>query len=795
MMTLRSCLLVVLLAGAASCRSADDPEPLDRPDQPGLAFATLPASARLNGLFQVWVRINDETGRRVDGDNATEVSIAAIGSGTLRGTLTRKASEGIVLFDDLSYDVWEPIRLAVTAARLPEARTRATIPVRPVMRFANLPSARVAASVAMGPITVELVDGQGRRVPASQPVAVTAPDAGLSVPAGAEQLLDGGAATFQEILLSRPGNRTLVFRSANVSDLVHGVTVHEGIEVMRVWLRTGRVGVPYTARLPDMGTGCRLTAGALPRGLELDETCTVLGVPTAAQHARVEISGARAEGSALLYRADLTIFAGVETPIETLDALATRGPYDVLSVDDTITPQATELSRKIRVFYPARGGQAADGAFPVVVFHHGAALYDVQHPALYDRFDHLLQHWASHGFVVVTIDGLDLVYQGRRLTNGSLANLGAMAESQRAAVALLQARNSEPDFPVAGHMDTDRVIMAGTSRGGGAAIIAARSDPSVVGGILIKPLDPMSTVGGEHVWNRPLPAKPFLILIGEDDADVPAPMVDALYERRNGPTTAVTIRGAVHLSTCAGCELEPNARPTITREQEWAVSNAYAVAFLKYVGTGDARYAPFLYGKPALSTTLSPKGVLVRADRWARALVVDDFQDDDVDRNALRLPNAAQHFSAALQEPSTLDLIRSLPDTYVFAKLVYARPEVLAQANALRLTSTQSEATYATDLDRADVRAYSAFVLRARRPTGAPATNDVSLAFVDGEGRQVLVNAGAHTGSAGVGPRFGDVIVPLADLAREGLDLGTITRIQLHPGSEETLIVDDLRFE
>ena len=788
--------LLLVLATALACgRSKGAP---DDPHKPGLAFEALPAGATLEGRFAVTVRLNDARGALALGDSSSELTIHAEGNGTLQGTLTRAAIDGRVIFDDLSYDAWEEIRLTVTSPGLPAATTQATIPVRPIMRFATAPADRLLAGEPAGPFVIELVDGRGHPVASGHDVVLETA-AGIAVAGGPARSWTGGPVAYESIAFAKAGAITLVWSSPGVADLIFAATVYAGQREERRWLPAARVDLPYRTVLPAHGAQVRLVRGTLPKGLKLEARGELHGVPATAEHTRFELLATPATGAPTVWQAELSVYPAHEpatTAPPALDAFDTDGPYDVSALDETMPVPARRTSALLRTLYPVHGAQVADGAFPLVVFHHGAALQDPAHPRLFDRYDHLLRRWASHGFVVATIDGLDLVWQQDRLLEGTLENLNAMAENQRAAIAFLRARAADPAYALAGHIDLDRVIVAGHSRGAGAALITARAEPSVVGGVLIKPLDPMTTAGGDVAWQGRLPAKPFLVVVAGEDGDVPYPMVDYLYERRAGPMAAVTILGSDHFFTCDSCPTEETSHPTITRAEDWAVTNAYTVAFLRYVGQGDMQSAQQLFGAGALSSTLSSAGVLVQSDRYADALVVDDFADDIVGRNRLALADGDSGMSLSTDEPSLLRAMRLLPKAYqeIYGRL-YERPEVLALSNAHRLQWAQDHAVYRTELGGQDVRGRASFLLRARSDGGRLDGSGMQIVFRDGGGGVATLAAAGHAGAAAIGARFSDLVVPLAELAAAGLDLENLASVELVLDGGGTLFVDDLRFE
>jgi dienelactone hydrolase len=809
-----SWLVVLLLLSCGSGKSPPAPaDALDDPEVPGLAFAKVPAAVNVNSLFEVWVRLNDQRGLRIASDSSTVVTlaVAAPGGGVLHGTLSRPVEDGLAIFDDLSYDRWESIALVASVGPLPIApeglsRVGGTFPVRPLLRFTELPPARVPTGHPLEPLSIELVDGQGHRLTGGDPIPIslTSTAANVVISGPAQRTISNGVVVFDDVTFPTAGSVSLIWKSPGLADFIHGVFVHAGAQVTGLWLPGARVGVPYQARLERGGESgalldVNLIDGSLPRGLHLDQEGEIHGVPSQPALAACEIFDVPETGAPQLWKAHLPVFPAVETPAEPLDGLDRDGPFQVDLLDEPLEVPSRGVTERLRILFPRdAGGGVPAGRLPLVVFHHGAASVDPQHPTLYDRFDHFLRRWASQGFVVVSIDAVDLAWDRGRLVSANLNNLNAMSENQRAAIAHMRLVQQAVDHPLGGHVDIDRVIVAGHSRGGGASIITAATEPSVIGGILIKPLDPVTTVGGEHVWNTSLPKKPFLLLVGGSDADLPYPMVDFLYERRSAPMAAPTILGAGHFSSCDhSCEDEPDiVGPAIAREQDWAVSNAYAVAFLKYVARGELGYAPLLFGSEGLATQLSQQGVLRRSDRAMDALVVDDFQDQSPGRNRLDQPTSDEGLAWSGDESSLLTAARQLPQEYAFYRLFYDRPENQIWAGAHRLTWTTPGATYSSSLGGLDLLGRQSFVFRARTDDAVMDCGQLAVRLVDSAGAAVLlpVSGGGMVGGHSLGPRFSDVVVPLAAVANR-VDLSAVDRVELVLSGTGSLLIDDLRFE
>ncbi len=72
------------------------------------------------------------------------------------------------------------------------------------------------------------------------------------------------------------------------------------------------------------------------------------------------------------------------------------GPYQI-EVEETLVLQHTVLNKplNVRLSFPR-----AEGAYPVVVFSHGA--YSSK-----DMYNPILDHWATHGFVVLAATHID----------------------------------------------------------------------------------------------------------------------------------------------------------------------------------------------------------------------------------------------------------------------------------------------------------------------------------------------------------------------------------------------------
>ncbi len=779
----------------ASCFGIDVPEPPpgpNDPNRPGLAFTRVPTSAVLNGVFELRVRINDDKGRQRSQDGSTAVTVSASGGGTLGGTLTRVAVGGFVRFDDLVYDRWEAVALTARAAGFAEATTTA-FRVRPLMRLQVMPPASASVEREVGPFVVELVDALGAAVPTDQEVHLDSTDPYVIVRGGRVRRFSEGRASFEGVTLASVGPQTLSWRSEGLNTLVQAFEAFGQHKTEALWLRPGRAGARYRTPLPAGEKGFALVEGALPAGLALDaEAGVVIGTPTLPQHARFKLASTDSAGVTTTWLGALTVFSLDETAARSADQVNGPGPFGVGLHRDRVEVRARDTSEALRIYYPTTNGAPAAGRFPIVVFQHGASRLDSGVASLFDRYDHLLVRWAQYGFVVMSVDALSLITRDGAYTPLTLMNLNLMAENMRAAIAFARAKDQDPAFPLAGHMDVERIIVAGHSRGGGAAIITARSTPTVMAMLLIKPVDPLAAMGGEVLWKQPLPAKPALMLIAGNDADVVYPLVDFVFERRAATMSSVTILGSLHAWSCDGCPPERGGVAQIKREEDWTISNVYATAFLRYVAHGRLSYAPLLFGRPGAETSLSPLGVLRRSDRHAVATVVDDFQDG-APMNALGLPTRATGPVTVTESPWMRHAVEAASaELGERRRSVYLLPEVLGFARS-EMLRWSADASYATDIGALDVTRATAFVFRARSEAAPLGPAQVRARFVDAAGRAAVVDA--ISSAAGLRDRFQDVIIPRESFAAQGLALDQIARFELLLSGAGAMTIDDMRFE
>lgn len=304
--------------------------------------------------------------------------------------------------------------------------------------------------------------------------------------------------------------------------------------------------------------------------------------------------------------------------------------------------------------WPARTGIAsiARGKWPVVVFAH--ANHD-RTCRIFDRYVSLHDHWASWGAIVISISSTL-----HNCQPGSYHNLLWRKQDIERTLETLKTWNSQPDHWLYDRLDLDRVILAGHSRGGGAALLASMAPPQGVnirGVINLQGID-LTSFG----FGSPQIKTPTLGIVAGNDVDVNFPGVDGNQELIRAPHTWVTLFGAIHAYTADTSPLEFDDEPKITRQQQRDMTQLYTTAFMAHhLGIAhEAQGPPFalkaqddlLYGYGGVQLILDHITRVGAAARWdarrPQTLSIDDFNRAELGTtNLLGLPTQATGFPSA----------------------------------------------------------------------------------------------------------------------------------------------------
>jgi predicted dienelactone hydrolase len=181
--------------------------------------------------------------------------------------------------------------------------------------------------------------------------------------------------------------------------------------------------------------------------------------------------------------------------------------------------QETRLGLHCRVFHPVNLQQ---GWHPIVVWGNGTYAA----PAHYRN---LLEHWASHGFVVVA----------------AMAPNAGRGVEMRDCLNLVLDENIKNDSEFRDKLDPKRVATAGHSQGGGGALMLGR-DARIRTTIAIQPY----ILGASHNPTAAANQNGSLLLLsgGEDTTASPESNQQPVFDNANVPVTWLTLRGATHLA-------------------------------------------------------------------------------------------------------------------------------------------------------------------------------------------------------------------------------------------------------
>jgi hypothetical protein len=265
------------LTPATSTSVTVNPAPASR-----LALLTQPSPTTTAGVpfaQQPAVRVEDAFGNLRSADNSTVVTAArSAGSGTLQGTTTATAVNGIASFSDLAHNVATNITLGFSASGLTGTNS-ATIAVAPAA-FAKLqvllpgetaapgsasgstgtPTAQTAGSAVNA--TVNAVDAFWNRVGSvTDTVSTACSDANATLPANTD--LVAGTMTLS-VTFKTAGSQTLTASDADdatkTADISSLVTINAGAFAKLQLLAPGETAAPGTAT-GKTGTPSAQTAG------------------------------------------------------------------------------------------------------------------------------------------------------------------------------------------------------------------------------------------------------------------------------------------------------------------------------------------------------------------------------------------------------------------------------------------------------------------------------------------------------------------------------------------------------
>jgi hypothetical protein len=186
---------------------------------------------------------------------------------------------------------------------------------------------------------------------------------------------------------------------------------------------------------------------------------------------------------------------------------AARGPFAIQRETNVGPDAAYDIVRPMRLGEEGR-------KHPIVSWNNGT-VYEI------DRYQDLLDHWASHGFVVI----------------GGHTNSTAGGAVHKAAIDWLVAESARAGSVYFGMLDLTKIGASGHSQGGGATITAGADVPGPSGIVTTMPLMPISRYERSHLAQH---VASMLVVSATDDeranrvadealADVTTELVDAQF--------------------------------------------------------------------------------------------------------------------------------------------------------------------------------------------------------------------------------------------------------------------------
>jgi len=194
-----------------------------------------------------------------------------------------------------------------------------------------------------------------------------------------------------------------------------------------------------------------------------------------------------------------------------------------------------------------------EGPFPAIVFSPGGDANTFQGYRPYGRF------WATWGFVTVIVAFDD-------------ADASARAPKFGTVLDWLEKEATRDGSPLKGMVDPKRLAVAGHSRGGDAALRAARRDKRVKACLALAPSGPEEAPEGNH-------QAVSCLIIGDGDDLLPA--AKKAYGHAAAEKFLLVVPGLDHMLAPREATLKLVARAT---------------AFLNYALKGDARYRAHVVG-------------------------------------------------------------------------------------------------------------------------------------------------------------------------------------------------------
>lgn len=318
---------------------------------------------------------------------------------------------------------------------------------------------------------------------------------------------------------------------------------------------------------------------------------------------------------------------GDEPGFSVVKDLTTAGPATVASPLDYAVSWTgvPSFENRQRTFFPA--DIASRGRLPLIVISHGNG-HD------YNWYDYLQSHLASYGFIVMS-------HQNETEPGIETASTTTLRHTE----AIIGLQGTIGGGVLNGHIDADRIVWIGHSRGGEGV---ARAYDRIFDGtftpigysladiILISSIAPTDFLGSASANPHNVPA--YHLLYGSSDGDVTGGPENNiiqsfhLLERATGTRSSTYVQGADHndFNCCGFNDFQGPAGTQIGRPEAQQVSKAAYLALVQRAVRGNIPAEDWLWRQ---NERLRPIGVNAATiidreyqDHDKPRFVIDDFQ-------------------------------------------------------------------------------------------------------------------------------------------------------------------------
>lgn len=503
------------------------------------------------------------------------------------------------------------------------------------------------------------------------------------------------------------------------------------------------------------------------------------------------------------------------------------GPLATTTISYTVTGVTAGFTSE-RTVYPSN--IAMMGQLPLVVISHGNGHQ-------YTWYDYLQQHLASYGYIVMS-------HQNNTVPGIETASTTTLQHTD----AIIGQQATISGGVLNGHIDADRIIWIGHSRGGeGVAraydrVFDATFVPTnyqLADILLVSSIAPTDFLGATSANPHSVP---YHLIYGSSDRDVGGypnnDIADSfnLFERAVGPRQATYIHGAYHsdFNCCGNDEALPADGTTspagtlIGRVEAQRVAKAVWLALIKHHLEGSPAAKDFLWRQ---YERFRPIGVLASSvvdsehqpGPVAGRFVIDDYQTNS-DVNTASCGEFVGYNVSNVTEGIMMDNNTTFAwiATDPFNGMTRGRAGETPQAVVFDWTTGNDLfMQWTMPVAQRDFRNYGYLSIRAsqgpRHPETAAELGDLtfSLVLFDTLDNSSAINIGAYGGGieepyqrtgfgAGAGwqSEFETIRIRISDFTRNGapINLAQIFRMQLRVGtpngsSRGRLAIDDLQLE